>query len=233
MKSAIRMAVGLGWVLLYGIVSPEAGAQGMPVIDVANIFQAMQTVTQLRMQLEQQLVLFRSLNGSRGMGDLFENPALQNYLPANWQSLYAAERNSGYTGLNTQGRQFRSQTAVFDCNGKTGDALLVCNHDLNKAAEDEVFGSGAYNAAQQRLAEIQGLTQQINAATDPKAIADLSARLQSESASIENEATKLQLFKMLSDAEDRLIVQQKHELGMKRAAATGTASQGISPLSFP
>ena len=232
MKSIITAAITLGVALLRGIVSTEAHAQGMPVIDVANIAQAMRTVTQLRMQLEQELVLFRSLNGSRGMGDLFVNPALQNYLPKNWQSLYAAERNGGYAGLSSQGQAFRSQTAVFNCNGKTGDALLVCNHDLNKAAEDEVFGSGAYNAAQQRLAEIQGLTQQINAATDPKAIADLSARLQSESASIENEATKLQLFKMLSDSEDRLIVQQKHELGMKRAAATGTASQGMSPLNF-
>lgn len=232
MKSVITTAITLGCALLQGIVSTAAHAQGMPVIDVANIVQAMQTVTQLRMQLEQELVLFRSLNGSRGMGDLFVNPALQNYLPENWQSLYAAERNGGYAGLNAQGQAFRSQTAVFNCNGKTGDALLVCNHDLNKAAEDEAFGSGAYNAAQQRLAEIQGLTQQINAATDPKAIADLSARLQSESASIENEATKLQLFKMLSDSEDRLIVQQKHELGMKRAAATGTASQGMSPLNF-
>lgn len=233
MKSAVRVTVTLGCVLLQGIASSKTYAQGMPVIDAANVIQAMQTVAQLRMQLEQQFALFRSLNGSRGMGDLFVNPALQNYFPPNWQSLYAAERNSGYAGLSSQGKEFRSLTAVFNCNGKTGDALLVCNHDLNKAAEDEAFGSGAYNAAQQRLAEIQGLTQRINAATDPKAIADLSARLQSESASIENEATKLQLFKMVSDAEDRLIVQQKHELGMKRAAATGTASQGMSALTFP
>lgn len=228
----MKLSIKICSAFAQAVISFTAYAQ-MPVIDVANIAQTMETVAQLKMQLQQQLVLFRSLNGSRGIGDLFNNPALQNYLPPNWQAVYAAVRNTGYAGLSQSARAFRSDTTVFDCNGKSGDALLVCNHDLNKTAQDEAFGSAAYVAAEQRLTEIQGLTQKIDAATDPKAIADLSARLQSEIASIQNEATKLQLFKMLADAEDHLIIQQKHELGMKRAAVTGTASQGMSPLIFP
>jgi type IV secretion system protein VirB5 len=77
------------------------------------------------------------------------------------------------------------------------------------------MGMQAYQASIQRLNNIQGLMGQINSSTDPKAIADLQARIQGEQAAIQNEQTKVQLMAMLQKSEDGLIEQQKAAVGDK------------------
>lgn len=52
---------------------------------------------------------------------------------------------------------------------------------------------------------------QINSTSDPKAIAELQARITAETAAVQNEQTKMQLFALASQAEDRLIQQQQRE----------------------
>jgi len=67
----------------------HARATGFPVIDVANLFQSVQQVVnditqiynQLR-QIEQLQTQIESINGIRNLGDVFNNPLLKNYIPA-------------------------------------------------------------------------------------------------------------------------------------------------------
>jgi type IV secretion system protein VirB5 len=208
----------------------DAIGQGIPVIDAANVLQTIQAVAQLKQQVESQMALYQSLTGARGMGALLANPALANYLPPNWGDVYSQVRSRGYGGLSPAAQAFRGQTSIYSCAAKSGQALALCNHELNKNSQDVAFVAQAYARAQQRVQQLDGLRTQIDASTDAKAIADLNARLAVEAAAIGNEQAKLQLYKAMSDTEDRLIAQQKHELGMQRLELSGTGGRAVAPL---
>jgi type IV secretion system protein VirB5 len=205
-------------------------AQGVPVIDVANLVQSIEAVAQLKQQLQSQTALLQSLTGARGMGTMYNDPSLANYVPPDWRARYAAVRTRGYAGLSPAAQQFRRSTSIFDCAAKSGAALDLCNHELNKNAQDAAYLNQAYDQAQSRFAELVRLRGQIDASADAKATSDLNARLAEETAVVMNEQAKLQLYKSMSDTEDRLIAQQKHELAMKRLEATGS---GMHALSIP
>ena len=63
---------------------------------------------------------------------------------------------------------------------------------------------------------------QINGTSDPKAIAELQARIQAEQAAINNEATKLQMIAMLQQAEQRLIDEQRTQLNRRILSGSNT-----------
>ncbi len=90
----------------------------------------------------------------------------------------------------------------------------------------------AYQTELQELNQIESLMQQIDVTQDPKGIAELQARIQSESTAVGNEMTKLQLFKMLADTEDKLIAEQQSELVLSRAANTTRLQDQMVPATF-
>ena len=66
-----------------------ANAAGIPVIDTANLIQTvaqvMNDVTKIQNQVQQITQLgnqLKSINGVRNLGDVFNNPLLRNYVPA-------------------------------------------------------------------------------------------------------------------------------------------------------
>lgn len=199
----------------------QAYAQ-IPVTDAASLVQQIQQVAAwgqqiqgMKDQLTQQQQLFSSMNGTRGIGQLLNNPALKNTLPANWQQVYGAIQSGGYAGLTGSAKAIRDANAIYQCQSGSADSIARCNRDLNKTAQDKAFANDAYGAAQLRLDNIQALMGQIDNATDAKQIQDLQVRMQAEQAMIQNEQTKLTMFKMMADAEDKLIAQQKREQDMK------------------
>lgn len=201
-----------------GLLTATAAQAQIPVTDVASLSQQIQQVAAwaqqiqgMKDQIDQQKYLYQSMNGSRGIGQLLNNPALQNTLPDNWKTVYSSIQNGGYSGLTGSAKAIRDANSIFGCDGKTGLALTICNRDRNKAAQDKAFSLDAYDAAQRRLDNIQALTRQIDNATDTKTIQDLQVRMQAENAMIQNEQTKLMMFKMMADAESKLIDQQKRE----------------------
>lgn len=73
---------------------------------------------------------------------------------------------------------------------------------------------------------------QIDNATDPKQIQDLQVRMQAEQAMIQNEQTKLMMFKMMAESEDRLIAQQKQEVTMERWSRKTSVFDKLQPIDF-
>ena len=63
--------------------------------------------------------------------------------------------------------------------------------------------------------------QKINQTQDPKAIAELQARIGAEQANIQNEQTKLQMYAMVAAAEDRVQTQRQAEINAKANARRG------------
>ena len=190
----------------------SAHAQGIPVIDAAGLAQAVQTVTQLQQQLEQAKQLYASMNGARGLGSILNNPQLRNYLPENWQGVYDAVKSGGYNGLTSTAKVVRDANKIYDnCANKTGTTQTICYRQAAQSAQYKDFIGNALEASGKRLAQIEGLMGQINATGDAKAIAELQARIGVEQANIQNETTKMQLFKMMADAEEKLVAQQQRE----------------------
>ena len=197
--------------------SSVSHAQGIPVIDAAGLAQAVQTVTQLQQQLEQAKQLYASMNGARGLGSILNNPQLRNYLPENWQGVYDAVKSGGYNGLTSTAKVVRDANKIYDnCANQTGSAQTICYRQAAQAAQYKDFIGNALEASGKRLAQIEGLMGQINATGDAKAIAELQARIGVEQANIQNENTKMQLFKMMADAEEKLVAQQQRESTSKR-----------------
>jgi len=225
---------------LASVSSASCFAQA-PVIDYANLGQAIQQVSawktqleQMRNQLDQARQTYQSLTTSRGFGSILNNPQLLDTLPPNWAQVYRDVQKGGYRGLTSLGQQVRSANMVYDdCVGKLGVELTVCQRSQVKSAQDKAFGLEAYDQAQKRLTNIQGMMAQINATSNPKEVAEIQARMGAEQALIANEANKLQLFKMLADAEEKLIQQQKREANIKDFNNKSTARDGtLKPVQF-
>ncbi|MDS0862203.1 P-type DNA transfer protein VirB5 [Burkholderia pseudomultivorans] len=212
--------------------SASAYAQGIPVYDAQNVVQAIATVAQLEQEVQQEIQIYQSTVGTRGFGALMSNPVVANSLPSNWLSVYTAIQNGGYAGLTGSAQALRSASQIYNCEDQTGIDQQVCQRALNKPFQDKAFGQQAYQTELQELNQIQSLAQQIDATQDPKGVAELQARIQAETTTVSNEMTKLQLFRMLSDAEDKLVAEQQGELMLSRAGKTSRLQDQMVPASF-
>ena len=209
-----------------------AHAQGIPVFDAQNVVQAIATVAQLEQEVQQEIQIYQSTVGTRGFGALLSNPVVANSLPSNWQSVYTAIQNGGYAGLTGSAQALRSASQIYNCEDQTGIDQQVCQRALNKPYQDKAFGQQAYQTELQELNQIQSLAQQIDVTQDPKGVAELQARIQAETTTVGNEMTKLQLFRMLADAEDKLVAEQQSELVLSRAGKTNRLQDQMVPASF-
>lgn len=111
-----------------------------------------------------------------------------------------------------------------------GAQRTACEAAAVKPAQDKAFAGEAYAAAKSRLDQINSLMGQINQTQDPKAIAELQGRIASEQAMIANEQTKLQLFQMMAQADEKLQEQRQREINAKQLARRGYLD--LQPLTF-
>jgi type IV secretion system protein VirB5 len=233
MTKLYRLSVYAALLLVTGTaVMPSVRAQGIPVFDAQNVVQAIATVAQLEQEVQHEIQLYQSMNGTRGFGQLLANPVLVNSLPSNWMSVYTSVQNGGYSGLTGNAQALRSASEIYNCQDQSGVDEQVCQRALNKPFQDKAFGMQAYQTELQELNQIQSLMQQIDVTQDPKGVAELQARIQSESTTVGNEMTKLQLFKMLADTEDKLIAEQQSELVLSRAGNTTRLQDQMVPATF-
>jgi len=229
-------------IALSALMSSSAFAQ-IPVTDAASI--VWQTVAQVETiakwklqadqmisQIEQAKQQYVSLTGSRGLGNIMNNPALRDYLPADWQRVYDSVRSGGYSGLSGRSKSVYNANKIFDsCAYITiADQRMACEARAVKGSQDKGVALDAYDAAKSRIGQIDQLMAKINDTQDPKAIAELQGRIAIEQANIQNEQTKLQLYAMVAAAEEKVQAQRQREI----QARTWSAKKGIAvqPLTF-
>jgi type IV secretion system protein VirB5 len=228
-----------GW-MLFG--SHVANAQ-IPVTDGASIAQSVtqqvETIAKWKLQYEQMMSQidqskqqYQSLTGSRGLGTIMNDPAMRDYLPGNWQTVYDSVKTGGYSGLSGTARTVYDQNKVFDSCAHivSSEQRTACEARAVKPAQDKGFALDAYNAAKGRINQIDQLMAKINNTQDPKAIAELQGRIAAEQANIQNEQTKLQLYSMVAAAEEKVQVQRAREMSMKDAAKRDGLK--IQPMTF-
>jgi len=180
-------------------------------------------------QLQQQ---YAAVTGTRNLGEIFNDPKLRDYLPQDWQQVYDQVRNGGYAGLTGRGKALYDAAKIFDsCAVQTqADVRKLCEAQAVKGSQDKGYALEAFDQAKNRLTQIDNLMRTIKNTTDPKAIAELQARIGVEQAAIANEQTKLQLYAMVSAAEEKVQQQQRREI----EARTWRARGGIQaqPVTF-
>jgi type IV secretion system protein VirB5 len=228
-----------GW-MLFG--SHAAHAQ-IPVTDGVSIAQSVtqqvETIAkwklqydQMLSQIEQSKQQYESLTGSRGLGNVMNDPQYRDYLPGNWQAVYDSVKSGGYSGLSGTARTVYDQNKVFDSCGHivSTQQRTACEARAVKASQDKGFALDAYAAAKGRINQIDQLMDKINQTQDPKAIAELQGRIAAEQANIQNEQTKLQLYSMVAAAEEKVQVQRAREMSMQDAAKREGLK--IQPMTF-
>lgn len=222
-------------VAMSALMSSAAFAQ-IPVTDGASIGQQIaaqvETIAKWKMQYDQMISQldqakqqFESMNGSRMLGNIMNDPQYRDYLPADWQGVYDNVRAGGYSGLSGRGQTVYNANKIFDSCAVISvlEQRTACEARAVKASQDKGFALDAYDAAKSRINQIDQLMNKINQTQDPKAIAELQGRIAAEQANIQNEQTKLQLYAMVAAAEEKVQTQRQREIQAK----TWNAKKGI------
>lgn len=201
--------------LAVGLSVANPAHAGIPVIDAANLAQAVQQVaawakqyTQMAQQLQTTMQQLQNAQGVRGMANLVNNPASRNYLPqtysdilsqgvGDWQQIYDQAKSANLNNL-----------AVSPSNA----GVQMLDESMKQAAINRAVADEAYQSASKRFADIQVLLDKVNQAPDEKDILDLQGRIEAEQVMLENESNKLNALKQASAAQDELRRQKVHQM---------------------
>ncbi|WP_080437061.1 P-type DNA transfer protein VirB5 [Burkholderia ubonensis] len=195
-------------VVAAGVVT-SAQAQGIPVLDVSNLAQALLMVQNLQQQVQTMAQQYQTmttqlaaLTGNRGLGQILNNPTLRSYLPDSWQGVYSQISSGQLPSITSAVQQIQSaegMTATTPGQQRYNDTLAA-----NKA-----MAMQAYQNTLARLQNIQSLMQQSDLTQDPAAKADLQNRWAAEYTMVQNEQTRLNLMAKLQDIEMKLAEEQR------------------------
>jgi len=180
------------------------------VNQAANIAKFIEMINHHKRQIEQLKEEYEALTGSRGLGMILNDPAFRSALPDEWKEVYDGILEGGYAGLSDSARSILEASGLLDaCESISDAAKAICERQVAKVAQDKANTMAAFDNAQERWDQIQALMGEINETTDPKAISELQARINAEQAAIQNEQTKLQMFTMAAQIENRVMEQRE------------------------
>jgi type IV secretion system protein VirB5 len=224
MKILLRTAAAIAVTL----AGHAAQAQGIPVIDVANLIQTIQQVlndvTKIENQVTQITALrnqLSSITGARGLGAVLNNPALQNYVPANAYTLVNAVDAGGYAGLSATGKVLRDAGMVYNCLNLAGAQRTSCQAALAQPYQQKGLLQDAMHSAAGRLAQIGALMGQINATGDQKAVLEIQARIGAENAMLTHELSQIQMLQGMAESEERIARSRDRERQYEMLGRTG------------
>lgn len=185
---------------------------GIPVIDVANLAQAIEQVLawaqqyqqmvdqiqEARNQVTQLQTTYDSMTGSRGLGTILNSAvdqAARRYLPAGGSDIeqLASGIVAGYGSLQATVADFKSSVSslpigIFTAGSNAANAWVA---KVNSLATQKALGESAYSSAAQRTTDLENMIATISVASDPKAIAEMQARIGAQQALVANENAKL------------------------------------------
>lgn len=210
---------------LSGVTAVNTANAGIPVIDAGSIAQAVVQVQHLRDQIQNQIAQvkqmqnqYSAITGSRNLGELFNNPALRNYLPTDYSKLYDAVKSGNAGQINSAISNLQNQEKTYGQSSATQrkQTELLMQKAVNTQALEAQVG---------RLNNIEKLMSQINYASDAKASADLMNRIGIESALVQAESNRIALMSQLSQANQKLAEQQQVQQSKDRLLRGGRLPQ--------
>ncbi|MGR9263615.1 P-type DNA transfer protein VirB5 [Rhizobium leguminosarum] len=228
-----RLKTGFALVLMAALVPVgTVSAQGIPVIDETAIAKQIESITQLKSQLDtlnQQLQqaqqLYASLNKVTNMADvagLLNDPSIRKALPQDFNTIEGLLKGKGTGVLGNSASKFLDDNSTYRTSANDFYAQELARAQ-NQNAGQMSLGQQIYDAATKRIDGIDQLRQQISSAADAKDIADLQARLQAETAFLQTDVLRMQALQMVQQAQVQVDDQRKAEDWRKRLDAMGEA----------
>ena len=200
---------------------PMHAHAGIPVIDAANLAQAIQQVAawvqqyqQMVQQIQQLRQSYAAITGGRGMENLLQlSNAARNYLPPDYAQVMDVVNGVSvtYAGLSGQVRAITAANAVLtnaQLDAMSPEMRQIVEQGRRAAAMLSAMTQSAHQNTSGRFVQLQQLIDQIGKAGDDKAIQDLQGRIVAEQAMLTNEQTKLQALYQIAQAE-QLAQQQR------------------------
>lgn len=231
MKTLRKLIAAMAFMIAAG-----SAHAGVPVIDVANLAQAVQQVlawaqqyTQMvdsireaRNQVTQLQTTYNSTTGSRGLGTILNgavDQAARRYLPDDGGQVGALASGvvAGYGALQATISGFKPSVSSMPAGtfGAGTDAFNALSAKVNSLATQKALGQSAYSAAAQRTRDLETMIATIGIANDPKAIAEMQARIVAQQALLQNEGAKLQALAYMQAAEQQQNDQRASEVVSK------------------
>ncbi|SCZ73513.1 type IV secretion system protein VirB5 [Epibacterium ulvae] len=206
-----------------------AFAQGVPVVDAAAIANARQEfaqeIAQMVQELEEAKRLYDAVNGLTNMHDIasaLNDPRVRELLgPEAMQIASSLEVN-----IDALGDLSSAAQGVLDHTHVTTDDVTADDfyrQELDRigaqSARDAAIGDRIVQAADSRLAGLERLRQAIGGASTQKEIDALTARMQIESAMLQNDTNRIQGLAMLQQAQMRVEDQRNLEIRERNRTA--------------
>jgi len=213
------------------------GGLGDIVYDPSNYLQAVKQVQaweQQYSQMEQSLAEAQAtltqiksgtdaMTGSRGLGGIFDNPALKSIIPQDLSKTLASLNATGT--LSGEAQTIRSSNLVYNCTDIEGTQQKSnCQAILGQASQAQAVQQNTMALLNERTTQIDALRDQINATQDPKAIAELQARLDAEAAQTANDQNKIVMANAMLATSQQAAVQAERERVNALMATNKTSS---------
>lgn len=184
-------------------------------------------------QYDQMKAMIDNSSGNRGYGNYMNIPnQMRNYIPTNFSDVMSllSSTNPSYSGMTDTIRKYMDANAVLtdaDLDGMKMSAATrkyLTDSRSNTATIQALANEGLQNASV-RFNLLQSLAYEINNTTDPKAIAELQARIQVEQTMLTNEQSKMQDLFDGMQARKEMIDQQGRELAIQQSGKVSDLQQ--------
>lgn len=218
-------------------LAQPALAGGVPVIDAVAIADAKaqfaQEIAQMVKELEEAQRLYDSVNGLTDMADIaaaLNDVDVRELLgPEAMQIASSLDVSLDALGdLSATAQGFVDHTKATIAEISADDFY---RQELDRigaqSARDGAIGDRIVKSADDRLSGLESLRQAIGGASTQKEIDALQARLQVESAMLQNDTNRIQGLAMLQNAQTKVEEQRNREIAAQNRAATLTASQEL------
>ncbi|RWH38162.1 P-type DNA transfer protein VirB5 [Mesorhizobium sp.] len=211
-----------------------AAGQGIPVIDQTAIAKQIESIAQLKSQLdalhqqiEQAQQLYGSLNKLTDMADvasILNDPSIRKALPADFDAIEGLLKGEGGGVFGDSASKFLQGNSTYRTSADDFYAKEL-SRIQNKNAGQMSLGQQIYDTATKRIDGIDQLREKISTAGDAKDIADLQARLQAETAFLQTDVLRMEGLRMVQQAQAQVDEQRKAEDWRQRMDSIKAALQ--------
>jgi len=174
----------------------------------------------LNQQLSTAKQALNTLSGSRNLGNILTNPALNQVVAPDLTSQVNGLSQNGARALSPSAQALRQKTMIYNCEDKTGTDKTSCEASLNINAEAMANEENTLNLLTLRSQNLSSLQDQINLTSDAKAIAELQARIAIEQANIQNDSNKIAVMNALFEQQRQASDQTAREHVQKMLSST-------------
>jgi type IV secretion system protein VirB5 len=227
-----------------GVATPASA--GMPVIDAANLAQAIQEVlswgqqlqgmerqySQLLQSYRQLQSTYNSLTGARGMQNVLQiSMASRNYLPVSYAQLTGVINgtSTAYPVLSSQVQTSIQSNAVLNTQrvgGLSPQAQQYLLQSRQAAATLSMLSQQSQANASGNFSNVQTLISALGTTADTKASADLNGRIQSEQVMTQTNQIKTDALYQSVQA----LQMQNAQLAREAAVLQQSAQSSLTPI---